>query len=157
MGSSTNCAYVGVLKQFGDVGVAFALVTNAHHRGFLRSHCCYRSLAIALHTFFALVFRWRPKPSSKLPLLVVAGIWITIALIIGISFATHRHKIYYGDTQYCEYYRLSYFCTMLISFHRVLDYFRLSSPAHSSGISLDVDHCPPKLCSLHPHRPCDNM
>ncbi|KIP12487.1 hypothetical protein PHLGIDRAFT_124026 [Phlebiopsis gigantea 11061_1 CR5-6] len=76
------CTAQGVLKQFGDVGVAFA------------------SLAIALHTFFALVFRWRPKPSSKLPLLVVAGIWITIALIIGISFATHRHKIYYGDTQY---------------------------------------------------------
>lgn len=32
---------------------------------------------------------------------MVSAIWIAIALIIGISFATHRHKIYYGDTQYC--------------------------------------------------------
>lgn len=77
-----TCTAQGVLKQFGDVGCALA------------------SLAIALHTFFTLVFRWRPNPTSKLPLLVVAAIWIALALIIGISFATHRHKVYYGDTQY---------------------------------------------------------
>ncbi|GJE86578.1 hypothetical protein PsYK624_026580 [Phanerochaete sordida] len=76
------CTAQGVLKQFGDVGVALA------------------SLAIATHTFFTLVFRWRPNPSSKLPLLIVTSIWIALALIIGISFATHQHKIYYGDTQY---------------------------------------------------------
>ncbi|EKM56586.1 uncharacterized protein PHACADRAFT_253801 [Phanerochaete carnosa HHB-10118-sp] len=76
------CTAQGVLKQSGDVGVALAV------------------LAIALHTFFTLVFRWRPDPASKLPLLVVSAIWIAIALIIGISFATHRHKVYYGDTQY---------------------------------------------------------
>ena len=61
-----------------------------------------RTLAIALHTFFTLVFRWRPNPTSRLPLFVISGIWISLALIVGISFATHRHRLYYGDTQYCE-------------------------------------------------------
>ena len=35
--------------------------------------------------------------------MVVSAIWVALALIVGISFATHKHKTYYGDTQYCTY------------------------------------------------------
>ena len=94
----------GVLKQFGDVGVALAYVSPEDFCAAMTyMPTRFRTLAIALHTFFTLVFRWRPDPASKLPLLVVSAIWIILALFIGISFATHRHKVYYGDTQYCKF------------------------------------------------------
>jgi len=64
----------------GDVGVALT------------------SLAIAVHTFCLLVFRWRSPPITAL--LVIGFIWLFIALIIGITFATHKGQMYYGDTQY---------------------------------------------------------
>lgn len=35
VGRCTECACIGVLKQFGDVGVAFALVLNADFKCFL--------------------------------------------------------------------------------------------------------------------------
>ena len=88
---------------------------DLHHSAGMNLTMLSRSLAIATHTFFTLVFRWRPEPSSKLPLLIVASIWIALALIIGISFATHRHKIYYGDTQYCMYF-LYISCVLTSSF-----------------------------------------
>ncbi|KAJ3480634.1 hypothetical protein NLI96_g8203 [Meripilus lineatus] len=78
----TYCTAQGVLKQVGDVGVALA------------------SLAIALHTFMVIVFRWRPPKSSTLPIIVISSIWIFLALIIGLSFASHKGKTYYGDTKY---------------------------------------------------------
>ncbi|KAI0348397.1 hypothetical protein BDW22DRAFT_1350595 [Trametopsis cervina] len=77
-----TCTAQGVLKQIGDVSVAFA------------------SLAIALHTFFALVFRWRPEPRSKLPFFVIGFIWIFVVLIAAISLGTHKGKDYYGNTQF---------------------------------------------------------
>ena len=61
-----------------------------------------RSLAIALHTFFALVFRWRPSPNNRLPLFVLTTIWVFLILIITINIGTHKGKDYYGDTQFCR-------------------------------------------------------
>ncbi|KAI0687755.1 hypothetical protein BC835DRAFT_1286036 [Cytidiella melzeri] len=78
----TICTTQGVLKQAGDVGVAFA------------------SLAIALHTFFALVFRWRPATTNRMPFFVLGFIWIFLILLVSISLGTHRGTDYYGDTQY---------------------------------------------------------
>jgi hypothetical protein len=55
---------------------------------------------IALHTFFVLVFHW--SPSRAVAILVVTTIWVFIALVVGISVATHRGQGYYGNTQYCQ-------------------------------------------------------
>ncbi|KAF8913599.1 hypothetical protein CPB85DRAFT_1375615 [Mucidula mucida] len=76
---NTLCTVQGIFKQMGDVGVAL-------------------SYSIALHTLFVLVFRWHSSPKSAL--VVIAGIWIFIALIVGISMATHKGQDYYGNTQY---------------------------------------------------------
>ncbi|KAF9008169.1 hypothetical protein BDZ89DRAFT_549145 [Hymenopellis radicata] len=77
---NTLCTVQGMFKQMGDVGVALS------------------TLSIALHTFFVLVFRWHSTP--KIALVVIAFIWIFIALIVGISMATHKGQDYYGNTQY---------------------------------------------------------
>ncbi|KAI0814885.1 hypothetical protein BC629DRAFT_1588573 [Irpex lacteus] len=77
-----TCTAQGVLKQAGDVGAALA------------------SLAIALHTFFALVFRWRPSANNRMPIFVITGIWLFLILLVGISLGTHKGKDYYGDTQF---------------------------------------------------------
>ncbi|KIM75363.1 hypothetical protein PILCRDRAFT_827270 [Piloderma croceum F 1598] len=74
------CTAQGVLKQTGDVGVALTC------------------LAIAVHTCGVLVFQWKSPPITAL--LVIGFIWIFIALIIGITFATHKGQVYYGVTQY---------------------------------------------------------
>ncbi|KIM86585.1 hypothetical protein PILCRDRAFT_815818 [Piloderma croceum F 1598] len=68
------CTAQGAIKQIGEVG------------------------AIAVHTCGVLAFRWKSPPITAL--LVISFIWIFIALIIGITFATHKGKVYYGDTQY---------------------------------------------------------
>jgi len=74
------CTVQGIFKQMGDVGVALT------------------SLAIALHTFFVLVFRWRSPPRTAI--IVLAVIWTFIGLVIGVSMATHKGQDYYGNTQY---------------------------------------------------------
>ncbi|KAJ3552032.1 hypothetical protein NM688_g4374 [Phlebia brevispora] len=76
------CTTQGVLKQCGDVGVALA------------------SLAIAVHTFCALVFRWIPPQSSRIPFIVLAGIWIFLVLLVSLSLGTHKHDDYYGNTEF---------------------------------------------------------
>lgn len=74
------CTAQGIIKQIGDVGVALS------------------TLSIAIHTSLVLVFRFYLRP--ELALFVIAGIWIFIALIIGISLGVHRGENYYGSTQY---------------------------------------------------------
>ncbi|KII93804.1 hypothetical protein PLICRDRAFT_405927 [Plicaturopsis crispa FD-325 SS-3] len=74
------CTAQGALKQVGDVGVALS------------------SVIIAVHTLSILVFRYEPRPSTAI--IVLSAVWITIGLIIGVSFATHKGQTYYGDTQY---------------------------------------------------------
>ncbi|KAK0211075.1 hypothetical protein DFS33DRAFT_1238722, partial [Desarmillaria ectypa] len=73
------CTAQGMIKQTGDVGVAL-------------------SYSIAIHTSLVLVFRFYLRP--ELALFVIAGIWIFIALIIGISAGVHRGENYYGSTRY---------------------------------------------------------
>jgi len=76
------CTTQGILKQVGDVGVALT------------------SLTIAIYTFLTLVFRLRIPHRSAL--IVIACIWVFIALIIGIGYATNskQGQQYYGNTQY---------------------------------------------------------
>ncbi|KAJ4486000.1 hypothetical protein J3R30DRAFT_3819194, partial [Lentinula aciculospora] len=76
------CTAQGILKQVGDVGVAFSWVIPI----------------IALHTFCVLVLRWNAAPRTAVAVLIF--IWVFIALIVGLSIATHKGKDYYGDTQY---------------------------------------------------------
>ncbi|KAK0497039.1 hypothetical protein EDD18DRAFT_1352893 [Armillaria luteobubalina] len=69
-----------VLPKLGDVGVALS------------------TLAIALHTFLVLVCRFYSRPRSAL--VVIAAMWIFMALIVGISEAIHGDEDYYGSTGY---------------------------------------------------------
>ncbi|TFK18819.1 hypothetical protein FA15DRAFT_675005 [Coprinopsis marcescibilis] len=74
------CTAQAVIKQIGINGVALT------------------SLAIAVHTFLVLVFRWRaPRHISKF---LVLGVWIFTALVVSIPYAIHRNEPYYGDTGY---------------------------------------------------------
>ncbi|KAK0441925.1 hypothetical protein EV421DRAFT_1711187 [Armillaria borealis] len=75
----TLCTTQGILKQLGDVGVAL-------------------SYAIALHTFLVLVCRFYSRPRTAL--IVIAAMWIFMALIVGISEAMHGDEDYYGSTGY---------------------------------------------------------
>ncbi|KDQ17267.1 hypothetical protein BOTBODRAFT_185972 [Botryobasidium botryosum FD-172 SS1] len=68
----------GFLYQFGQTGVAM------------------NTLAIAVHTFCVVFFRWRPPPSKLIPLCVVACIWLYNTLFASIGYGTHTGK---GDTQ----------------------------------------------------------
>ncbi|GAW06058.1 hypothetical protein LENED_007951 [Lentinula edodes] len=74
------CTAQGILKQMGDVGVALS------------------SAAIALHTFCVLVLRRNATARTAAAVLIL--IWIFIALIVGLSIATHKGKDYYGNTEY---------------------------------------------------------
>ncbi|KAJ4484835.1 hypothetical protein C8J55DRAFT_30014 [Lentinula edodes] len=74
------CTAQGILKQMGDVGVALSSAT------------------IALHTFCVLVLRRNATARTAAAVLIL--IWIFIALIVGLSIATHKGKDYYGDTEY---------------------------------------------------------
>ncbi|KAK0211096.1 hypothetical protein DFS33DRAFT_1379067 [Desarmillaria ectypa] len=76
----TLCTTQGILKQLGDVGVALS------------------TLAIAIHTFLVLVCRFYSRPRSAL--VVIAAIWIFLALIVGINEALHHDEDYYGSTGY---------------------------------------------------------
>jgi hypothetical protein len=57
--------------------------------------------AIALYTFFILVMRKDrtiPKHTAKV---IVAAIWIFVAIVIGIPNIAFRNEEYYGPTVYC--------------------------------------------------------
>ncbi|EJD04169.1 uncharacterized protein FOMMEDRAFT_155289 [Fomitiporia mediterranea MF3/22] len=82
--SGPFCVAQGIIKQIGDVSVALC------------------TLAIAIHTFTAIVFRWSPPNPRLLSVLVLSVIWLTVVLIIVISAATHKNNLenYWSDTQY---------------------------------------------------------
>jgi len=75
------CTTQGILKQLGDMGVAFM------------------SLCIAFQTFSVLVLRWHaPTSASKY---IIAAVFLFIALLQSISAATRTHSAkgpYYGNT-----------------------------------------------------------
>ncbi|KAF8971222.1 hypothetical protein BDZ97DRAFT_1914223 [Flammula alnicola] len=74
------CTAQAVVKQVGIVGVSVT------------------SLAIALHTFSVLVLRWRaPRHATRI---MIVGVWMFAALVIGIPNAVHRHQRYYGEIGY---------------------------------------------------------
>jgi hypothetical protein len=75
-----HCQVQAIFKQIGDVGVALT------------------SLAIALHTFRVLVFR--SSPDTKVAVFIVAAVWTTIGIFVGIGFVTNKSKLYYGNTGY---------------------------------------------------------
>jgi len=68
------------MKQLGATGVALI------------------SLAIALHTFGVMIFRW--DSSNKHALLTIGLICVFITLMIGISCAVHKGDQFYGNTKY---------------------------------------------------------
>lgn len=74
------CTTQGMLKQLGDVGVAFS------------------TMAIALHTLGVLVFGWKSPP--RVALIVIAFIWVFLALIVGIGMGVNKDGRYYGNTRY---------------------------------------------------------
>ncbi|KAH8102518.1 hypothetical protein BXZ70DRAFT_1006435 [Cristinia sonorae] len=84
------CTTQGVLKQLGDVGVALA------------------SLAIAVHTFSAVVLGWRPKHNYTVAIGVLGTIWLFLFLIVVVSLTVHNGPRYYGDTQYWCWITSSY-------------------------------------------------
>ncbi|KAI0053374.1 hypothetical protein FA95DRAFT_1481521 [Auriscalpium vulgare] len=70
----------GIMNQIGDVGTA---------------------LSVALFTFTTLIFRWKPDTNVPRGVLVVVGIWIFIALAIGINVGVNGSKFYgFGPGEY---------------------------------------------------------
>ena len=120
MTGGSLCTAQGVLKQVGDVAVALTCVSPSHispaadasfvdllyvpisYQPVLHTHA--RLKAIALQTFTVLVLRWRePKWTSSV---VIAAIWIFVALAVGVGSATHPSD-YYSDTGYCKQHSFS--------------------------------------------------
>ncbi|KAF5385417.1 hypothetical protein D9757_005381 [Collybiopsis confluens] len=102
------CTAQAIFKQIGDVGVALSNVVgtdllNSAAQGFSP---IYTPKMIALHTFCVLVLRWNaPTRMAPFPL---ALIWTFIALIVGVSYATHKSRDFYGNTQYWCWITASY-------------------------------------------------
>lgn len=97
-------------------------------------------MAIALHTFFALVFRWRPSANNRMPIFVITGIWLFLILLVGISLGTHKGKDYYGDTQFCRSYKRPFLKTYANLLCRVLDNRAISGTTSCTGVHVDVDY-----------------
>ncbi|PPQ98708.1 hypothetical protein CVT24_003416 [Panaeolus cyanescens] len=74
------CTAQAALKQIGIVGVSLS------------------SLMIAIHTFVVLVLRWRVSRLASA--LMVAAIWVCMAIIIGVPNIVHRNQSYYGKAGY---------------------------------------------------------
>ncbi|KAF9479020.1 hypothetical protein BDN70DRAFT_895235 [Pholiota conissans] len=82
------CTAQAAIKQVGIVGVAMT------------------SLAISVHTFSVLVLRWNaPRYVTRI---MVIGVWVFAAIVIGTPNIVHAHKRYYGDT--------GYWCWILVEF-----------------------------------------
>jgi hypothetical protein len=60
-----------------------------------------RTLAIAINTFFIIVFKWTPPQSPKLALCVLAAIWTFLITIVSSEASIHRSS-YYGNTGDCK-------------------------------------------------------
>ncbi|THH10932.1 hypothetical protein EW145_g998 [Phellinidium pouzarii] len=60
------------------------------------------TLAIAAHTFCAIVLSWRPLRPRIISTLVLTSIWSTIIVIIVITIVTHKDNLtgYWGSTEY---------------------------------------------------------
>lgn len=81
----TFCTAQGIIKQLGDVGVAFA------------------TIVIAIQTFGIIISRWsRFTNSPFIGLGVVSSIWLFLALLVGLSVATHNNsdEPLFGNTEY---------------------------------------------------------
>ncbi|KAJ8508049.1 hypothetical protein ONZ45_g9638 [Pleurotus djamor] len=85
------CTAQGVLKQVGDVAVAFT------------------SLTIAIHTFLVLVLRYRVPPRLRIlslsiptPFMIIAFIWLFVVLAVAIPAGLHQNsdQPYYTNTGY---------------------------------------------------------
>ncbi|KDQ07827.1 hypothetical protein BOTBODRAFT_149018 [Botryobasidium botryosum FD-172 SS1] len=74
----THCVVQGLMCQFGQTAVAMS------------------TLAITIHTFFVILFRWKPPTSKRIPLCVVGVIWAYNILFAAIGYGTHTGK---GGTQ----------------------------------------------------------
>ncbi|KDQ15112.1 hypothetical protein BOTBODRAFT_174281 [Botryobasidium botryosum FD-172 SS1] len=74
------CTAQAVLKQLGDDGVAFS------------------TLAISIHTFSVLFFKWSPPTSPRLAACVVAAIWTFCILVVVIGSSVNPG--YYGPNGY---------------------------------------------------------
>ncbi|PAV21999.1 hypothetical protein PNOK_0195600 [Pyrrhoderma noxium] len=116
--SGVYCSAQGAIKQIGDIAVAL------------------NTLAIALHTFSAIVFRWRPRHPKLVSCLVMSFIWLTIASIIIISIGTHKDNLqeYWGDTAFwcwitkryhLQQYLLDYLFMWLTAFANIILYVPL--------------------------------
>ncbi|KAI5122571.1 hypothetical protein M0805_004788 [Coniferiporia weirii] len=117
--SGSYCVAQGMLKQIGDVSVALS------------------TLAIAVHTFCAVVLRWRPSRPRAVSALVLAAIWVVIAIIIVVSVATHANDLpdYWGNTEYwcwitkrykVQQYMLDYVFMWATAFANIILYIPLS-------------------------------
>jgi len=87
------CTTQGFLYQFGQTGVAMS------------------TLAVTVHTFCIVFFRWRPPPSKLVPLCVVACIWLYNLCFSAIGYGTHTGK---GGTQ-PFYVPTPFWCSVYLS------------------------------------------
>lgn len=76
------CTAQGVLKNIGDVGVAFS------------------TLAIAVHTSAVILWDWKAPRKQYISSLVVFAIWLFIILENTIAWRVNRQEVYIGNTDY---------------------------------------------------------
>ncbi|KZT32167.1 hypothetical protein SISSUDRAFT_1055894 [Sistotremastrum suecicum HHB10207 ss-3] len=76
------CTSQGILKQTGDLGSALT------------------TLALTVHSFAVLFFRWKPSSSPFLAFLVLGTICLFITLTIALAYRFHQTEGYYGNTEY---------------------------------------------------------
>ena len=110
------CTIQGVLKQFGEVGVALwydvlawktvchLLVSVAQLSEFISAVLFYLTetfQTIAIHTFATIVLRWKEPKGFTLPLVVLGFIVVFLMLVVGLGYAAHRDSDYFGNTKYC--------------------------------------------------------
>ncbi|KDQ15114.1 hypothetical protein BOTBODRAFT_174282 [Botryobasidium botryosum FD-172 SS1] len=74
------CIAQAAFKQIGDVGVALSV------------------MAISIHTFCVLFFKWTPPSSPLLAIVVIGLIWLFLILDTSVGYTTHTH--YYGQNGY---------------------------------------------------------
>ncbi|KDQ11304.1 hypothetical protein BOTBODRAFT_147219 [Botryobasidium botryosum FD-172 SS1] len=73
----SHCAAQGALQQWGETGVAMS------------------TIAIAVHTFCGLFFRWSPPSSKLMPTMVVVSIWAFNLIFVVAGYVSHP-KMYRG-------------------------------------------------------------
>ncbi|KDQ17231.1 hypothetical protein BOTBODRAFT_53377 [Botryobasidium botryosum FD-172 SS1] len=68
------CDAQGILSQFGETGISQS------------------TLAISIHTFCVIFFRWDPPRSKRVPLCVVSLIWLYNACFVAVGLGKHRGR-----------------------------------------------------------------